>query len=91
MEGNPFSEGSKVVCISTAFPRIAKYGGTDLPQPTPKLHEVLVVDEILGDFLHFVQYDTDKSTNWWHHTRFAPVDPVDKLQEAWASALEEIN
>lgn len=80
---NPFSEGQKVVCISDHFPHLPQYGGT--PENTadkPKKGEILVIDEILGDFLRFDKYDTEQSFNWWMHNRFAPLtDESEQLNE----------
>ena len=70
-----FQEGQKVVCISQDFPVIKKYGGTgEEAKDTPKKDELLVIDEILGDFLRFDKYDTNESYNWWKADRFAPID-----------------
>jgi len=69
-----FSEGQKVICISEDFPLIKKYGGTGKEaQATPKKDEVLVIDEILGEFLRFDIYDTEESNNWWKDDRFMPI------------------
>lgn len=76
---NPFSEGDKVVCVSTDFKWIEKYGGVGEECPTPFKGEVLTIDEILGEFLRFDKYDTEASLNWWHHTRFAPVTELDLM------------
>lgn len=75
-----FEEGKKVVCISEDFPVLTtteidkSHVGKQAPTH-PKLREVLVVDEILGDFLRFDKYDTD-AFNWWHSSRFKPLDEV---------------
>lgn len=72
---NGFKEGQKVVYISEDFPVIKKYGGTGKEaKDKPKKDEVLVIDEILGDFLRFDKYDTNESFNWWKYDRFAPVN-----------------
>lgn len=73
---NPFEVGQTVVCISEDFPWIQKYGGVNPATITPKLHEQLTVNEILGDFVRFDKYDTDASYNWWYWNRFAPISEV---------------
>lgn len=67
-------EGSSVVCISEDFPWIKKHGGSGPAKDHPKKGEILIVDEILGEFLRFDKYDTEESFNWWHITRFAPIE-----------------
>ncbi len=70
-----FAAGQKVVCVSDHFPVIRKYGGTgEEANLTPKEGEVLIIDEILGEFLRFDKYDTDESFNWWMADRFAPLN-----------------
>jgi len=77
-----FYEGQKVVCISENFPvhtttEIDKsIIGTQAPTH-PIKGETLVIDEMLGDFLRFNKYDTDESFNWWHSTRFKPLDDIE--------------
>lgn len=73
---NPFYEGQKVVCVSDEFPRIEKYSG---PGPKyakkhPVKGQVLIVDEILGEFVRFDIFDTTESCCWWIHKNFAPYD-----------------
>jgi len=73
-----FNEGQKVMCISQDFPVIKKYGGIgEEAKDTPKKNEVLVIDEILGEFLRFDKYDTNESYNWWKSDRFAPIDETE--------------
>ena len=72
----------KVVCINDDFPPIKKY--EDLSHPSsgifnsagnkPKLREVIIIDDVLGDFLRFEKYDTVESFNWWIADNFAPID-----------------
>lgn len=81
MENN-FKEGQKVVCISERFP-LHKTTQTDKSnigtQATnhPKKGEIIVIDEILGEFLRFDKYDTNESFNWWKADRFAPIDEAE--------------
>jgi len=84
-----FQEGQKVVCISQDFPVIKEYGGTgEEAKDTPKKDEVLVIDEILGDFLRFDKYDTNESFNWWKADRFAPIDETElAIENLIAEAL----
>ena len=86
---NEFYEGQKVVCISENFPLIKKYGGTGKEAVnTPKKEEVLVIDEILGEFLRFDKYDTEESYNWWKSDRFAPITEEEiAMEELIAEAL----
>lgn len=74
MRINNFSEGEEIVCISDDFPAIKKYGTATEAKIKPSIGERLIVDEILGDFLRFDRYDTETSFNWWHFSRFAPID-----------------
>lgn len=62
--------GDKVQCISSDFPWIEKYGGTSKRQITPKKGDILIIDEVLGDFLRFDLFDSEDSFNWWHKSRF---------------------
>lgn len=85
------SDGQKVICISEDFPLIEKYS-TEGSKPTsihPKKGEVLTVDEVLGAFLRFDKYDTPNQCNWWHHTRFAPIDE-NKIDESVSELLQNI-
>lgn len=76
-----FNEGQKVVCISDDFPVKATTKldksiiGTQAPIH-PQKGETLIIDEMLGDFLRFNKYDTD-SFNWWHCSRFRPIDEIE--------------
>jgi len=74
---NPFSEGDKVICVSEDFPWLPQHGGIGPAKVHPVKNEILIVDEILGDFLRFDKYDTINSFNWWHHTRFQGVSESD--------------
>ena len=85
---NEFYEGQKVVCISENFPLIEKYGGGKEAANAPKKEEVLVIDEILGEFLRFDKYDTEESYNWWKSDRFAPITEEEiAMEETIAEAL----
>ena len=81
MENN-FKEGQKVVCVSEKFPLIKEYGGNGKePIKTPKIDEILTINEILGDFLRFDKYDTDESFNWWKYDRFRDIKEYEEYQE----------
>ena len=73
------NEGQKVVCISDNFPvKATTKSDKSIVGTRPLLHpqigETLVIDEMLGDeWLRFDKYDND-SFNWWHYTRFRPLD-----------------
>ena len=86
---NEFHEGQKVVCISENFPIIKKHGGNGKEAAnTPSEEEVLVIDEILGEFLRFDKYDTKDSYNWWKSDRFAPITEEEiAMEEQIAEAL----
>ena len=85
---NRFEEGQKVICISNNFPHIKKYGGSEGATTTPKKGEILVIDEVLGDFLRFDKYDTYESYNWWMFNRFSLIDDMElALEELISSAL----
>ena len=78
---NNFHEGQKIVCVSENFPLIKEYGGNWIePNKKPKKDEVLIIDEILGDFLRFDKYDTSESFNWWKYDRFADINELEELQ-----------
>jgi hypothetical protein len=69
-----FEEGTKVICISNHFPVIKEYGGTGNEAiNTPQKGEILIVNEVLGDFLRFDKYDTTESFNWWKSDRFSLI------------------
>lgn len=72
--GNEFKQGDQVVCISDHFPYIPEFGGNGEAIDKPKLREVLIVDEVLGDFLMFKEYNTEHSTNWFFYNRFKKID-----------------
>lgn len=74
-----FYEGQKVVCINDKFPVIStteldkNIVGTQ-PSLHPKVGETLSINEMLGDeWLRFDKYDFE-SFNWWHYSRFRPID-----------------
>jgi len=81
-----YFEGQKVVCISENFPVHATTleDKSDIGKQAP-VHpikgETLIIDEMLGDFLRFDKYDT-YSFNWWHSSRFRPIDEIEiKLED----------
>jgi hypothetical protein len=81
---NRFYEGQKVVCINDNFPVKAttekdkSIVGTH-PAWHPQKGETLVIDEMMGDeWLRFDKYDGE-SWNWWHVTRFRPLDEIEVL------------
>lgn len=79
---NKFNEGQKVMCVSNDFPLIKKYGGNGKePLKTPKKDEILIIDEILGDFLRFEKYDSNESINWWKFDRFRDITELEERQE----------
>ena len=73
--------GQKVACINDNFPAIEKYGGLlNNAKEKPKIREVLITDDVLGEFLRFEKYDTAESHNWWIAKNFAPIDD-EKIEE----------
>jgi len=67
--------GQKVVCINNEFPPIKKYGGVfNNAKIKPSLREIIMIDDVLGDFLRFEKYDTSESYNWWYYDNFALID-----------------
>lgn len=82
-----FYEGQKVVCISDNFP-VKSTTETDksivgtFPAIHPKVGETLIIDEMLGDeWLRFDKYDFE-SFNWWHYSRFRPIDEIEIKSES---------
>jgi len=77
---NSFFEGQIVICISEQFP-VHTTTETDKSiigkqaKIHPKKGEVLVVNEILGDFLRFDIYDKE-TLNWWHSSNFYPQNDL---------------
>ena len=66
---NPFTEGEAVRCISDYFPKVKEVGNGKIEGKKPKINDVYIIAEILGDYLRFEVLDTD-SNNWWHYNRF---------------------
>lgn len=92
MSENPFTEGQRVVCISESFlVAITTETNRSIIGTHPNTHpvegEVLTIDEILGLYLRFDKYDNE-AYNWWHHTRFAPVNEM--LQDEQIEELVSI-
>lgn len=96
---NPFKVGQTVVCIRDCFPRIIttgqdKSGLGKIPDVHPKREEVLVIDEILGEYLRFDKYDCYDETHpdfgwrWWKHTAFAPIQ--EKQVDVLSGVAEEL-
>ena len=79
----------QVVCINGNVPRIKKYGGKRAPSIKPKKGEILIIDEILGEFLRFNVYDTSESFNWWIDNQFAPVDEFEIEENFIEEVLEK--
>lgn len=81
---NPFKKGVCVICINDNFPA---WKTTDKdksqigkqPSLYPKRGEICVIDEILGEFIRFDEYDVDDPNDkefgfcWWKHTHFKLV------------------
>lgn len=77
---NPFKVGDYALCINDKFPivettRDKTQIGT-YPSEHPKKGEICCVDEILGEFLRFDEYDCNDESSpdygwkWWKHTHF---------------------
>ncbi len=72
--GDGYRVGAMVVCVSTNFPVVKKFSSTNVgAKECPKLHEHLMIDEILGDYLRFDKYDEHGMCNWWKYDRFIPL------------------
>lgn len=70
---NPFYEGQTVVCINDSFIQ----GNGRESSNHPHRNEVLVVDEVMGEFVRFEKYDIgtdEKLWQYWEHKNFAPVE-----------------
>ena len=93
---NPFSPGCYVIVINDTFPITAttspKVEVGKLATVHPKKGDVLCVDEILGEYLRFGEYDCNDQSDpeygwrWWKHTCFAPIceEDVEAYYEAVA-------
>lgn len=77
---NPFRTGQYAQCINDNFPVVETTGdksqiGTH-PLTHPKKGEICCVDEILGEFLRFDEYDCNDETSidygykWWKRIRY---------------------
>lgn len=74
-----FQEGEKVVCISDDFPKqyTTNADKSDIGVQAdlhPVKSEVLVISEILGNYLNFVKYNSPDNIRWFHYKKFAPLD-----------------
>lgn len=77
---NPFEVGNYVICVNDIFPAVSTTGDKSLigtlPSEYPKKGEVCCIDEILGEFIRFDEYDCNEETSleygfrWWKHTHF---------------------
>ena len=88
-------EGQKVVCISEDFPVIKSTAedksdeGRQAPSH-PIKGETLIINEMLWDFLRFDKYDNHNQSdpnygwNWWHNSRFKPLDEIEITSEVFA-------
>ena len=68
-------EGKIVICVSDDFTPVWETGDNKqelIRKPTTG--EVLTIYEIQGDFLRFKKYDKYNCCNWWHYSKFAPID-----------------
>lgn len=84
-------EQDKVICINDDFPFIKKYGGDEKGASIkPKKGDILIIDEILGDFLRFDLFDTPEQFNWWHKSRFRRIDDEELSCSAELEQLIEL-
>ena len=82
-------EGKKVICLSDDFARVWETSGSNYELTRkPKTGEVLTIYEIQGDFLRFRKYDKGNCCNWWHYSKFAPIDQ--KSIDAEIAKLKEM-
>jgi len=80
---NRFKVGQYALCINDNFPIVETTGDKSQiginPITFPKKGEICCVDEILGEFLRFDEYDCNDETKldygwrWWIHTHFKPI------------------
>jgi hypothetical protein len=86
---NPFNVGDYALCVNDNFPIVTTTGDKSQIGSKPDIHpqkgEVCCVDEILGEFLRFDEYDFNDSWNWWIHTHFKKL-----TQEEVEDHYEEI-
>lgn len=83
-----FKERQKVVCISDDFPAVHttgdKYEIGKMPNTHPIVGCTYIIDEILGDFIRFNEFDCDDPNSpeygykWWHHSRFEPYNATNE-------------
>lgn len=76
---NLFEVGQKVLCISDNF-RIVITTGEDKSVIgnksviAPIKGQIYTIDEILGEYLNFTQFNFPSETMWFHYNRFAPIE-----------------
>ncbi len=76
---NPFEVGQKVLCVSDDF-RVVITTGEDKSVignksiVCPIIGQTYIVDEILGEYLNFTQFNFPGETMWFHYKRFAPIE-----------------
>lgn len=89
-----FYKGQKVVCVNDNFPvqattELDKSVVGTRPELHPVIGETLIIDEMMGDeWLRFGKYD-GITWNWWHCTRFKPLDDFEITSSN--SEIKEIN
>lgn len=89
-----FTEGQKVICINDAWPLVRtteddkRKVGTQATNH-PSVDEVLIVAEVLGEFIRFNEYHSD-AVMWWHQNKFAPVDDeIHPTEEEYTEGMYE--
>lgn len=92
---NPFRAGEYALCINETFPVVATTEENksiigSVPMRHPKKGEICCVDETLGEFIRFDEYDDNNESSpdygwkWWKHTHFKKLT-LQEVEEHYES------
>ena len=97
---NPFKVGQYAQCINDRFPEIIttnedKSHLGEQPKNYPKLGKFYCVDEVLGEFIRFDEFDChDEDSShfgwsWWFHTHFKPLTD-EEFEEEYNKVMQRV-
>jgi len=97
---NPFKVGQYALCINDNF-HVVKTTGDKSKIGTitirfPKIGEICCIDEILGEFLRFDEYDcndkmsVDYGWHWWKHINFKPIT-LEEVERRYSQSAKELS